>query len=130
MHLKKIWFSIIFVSFVFALLVPPIFAWDVPDKCWISESFPPKYWKKSGSLEHKGRHALQCYKLYSPGEVYENIFVYVAIWPVSDTDRFGVKVFAANIKPEEMPQSCSEPAPEDFVNMQITLKLIKMNPLD
>lgn len=130
MHFKRIWFSIIFVSFIFALLVPPIFAWDLPDKCWISESLSPKYWQKSGSLEMKGRHALQCYKLYSPGEVYENVFIYVAIWPVSDTDRYGVKVFKENIKPEELPQTCSEPVSEPFVRMQIITNLIHTHPLD
>ena len=130
MRSKGLRLFILLVTFISVIFVSRVFAWNYPDNIVVSKCHPPMIWQKSGVMEQKGLYSLIQYKLYSYDKVYKEKFIYVAVWPVSETNRFGVKLFKTNIVPDELPQNCSEPVYENSVKMQIYLKLSKTNSLD
>ena len=111
-------FSVLLLALVLFSGVAPALAWDVPDKVWINNSMPPKYWKKSGGLMHKSGCSLQRYELFRAGGASQDIFRWAVICPKDR--KFCVQVLEDKQHPGGMPIACRRPLPDSAVNFAVS----------
>jgi len=96
----------------------PVLAWDVPDKVWVNNSMPPKYWQKSGGLTQKSGCSLQRYDLYRAGGASQETHRWAVICPKAE--KFCVEVLEDNQQPGALPIDCVRAVPETAVNIAVS----------
>ncbi len=111
-------FSLVQSALLILLGAVSALAWDLPDKVWVNNSMPPKYWEQSGGLTQQSGCSLQRYHLFRAGGTPQDTFRLAVICPRAG--KFCVEVLENNQHPGALPIDCVRSVPEQAVNIAVS----------